>query len=163
LLAVEAERPHTGLPQVRDELAGLVRGDVHQVTLWVLRVIGLSRRSEIVVGLRRLEASLLQEVLPIEQAHRARVLGDAPQSAVGVDLRPHPRREGILQCRRRVRGEVKQVSFPQREGVEVLELDLGDVRSTLAGLDRSPQLLVVRGALADVGHIHFDLGVFRRE
>jgi hypothetical protein len=75
-------------------------------------VIGLSRGSEVVVGLRCLKPRLLQEILPIEQAHRTRVLWDAPQAAVGEDLRPHPPWIGILQCRRRVRGEVKQVSLP---------------------------------------------------
>src|SRR4029453_17615910 len=58
LLAVEAKGPGAGLPQVGDQLAGLVRGDVDEVALWVLRVIGLSRGSEIVVGLRCLEARL---------------------------------------------------------------------------------------------------------
>ena len=61
---------------------------------------------------------------------------------------------------RRVRGEIKQVSLAQGEGIDVLELDLGDVRSTLPRLDSGPQLLVVRGALPDVGHITLILGYF---
>ena len=54
----------------------------------------------------------------------------------------------VLQRRRRVEGEVEQAAVAEGEGVDELELDLGHVRSALPGLDRGPQLLVVRGALA---------------
>ena len=78
LLAVEAEGPNAGLPQVGDHLARLVRGDVHQVALRVLGAVRLSRCSEIVVGLRRLDAGRAEQVLAVEQAHRAGVLRDRP-------------------------------------------------------------------------------------
>ena len=59
----------------------------------------------------------------------------------------------VLQRRWRRRRQVEQAAVAQREGVDELELDLGDVRCALPGLDRGPQLLVVRGALADVDDV----------
>ena len=57
-------------------------------------------------------------------------------------------------------GEVKQVSLAQGEGVDVLELDLGDVRSTLPRLDRGPQLLVVRAPCPTLVTFTLILGYF---
>jgi hypothetical protein len=92
------------------------------------------RGSELVPGLRDLDAVLVEDVLAVQHAQRTGVLRDRPDLAVGpADLRPRPVHELVLQRRRAVRAQVQQ-AVGDGEGRDVLELDLRHVGSTGAGL-----------------------------
>ena len=159
LLAVELERLGAQLPHVGDDLTGLAGGHVDQVALRVLGVVRLRGGGEVVPGLGRLDAGVGEQVLAVEQPHRAGVLRHAPEAVVGVDLAPHPLRELRGDVGGGVRRQVEQGAVTQRERRDELELHLRDVGSALSGLDGRPQLLVVRSALADVDDVDLDLGV----
>ena len=163
LLTVELEGASTELPHVGDDLTGLAGGHVHQVALGVLGPIRVGGGGEVVPGLGRRDTGIGEQVVAVEQTHRARVLRDAPEAVVGVDLAPHPLGELGGDVGRGVRRQVEQRAVTQRERRDELELHLGDVRPALSGLDRRAELLVVRSALADVDDVDLDLRVRLRE
>ena len=138
------------------QAAGLVARQVGQVHVRGGGVQLARRGRELVPGLRDLDAVLVEDVLPVEHAHRAGVLRDGPDLAArAADLTPGPVDELVLQRGRAVRSQVQQ-AVGDRERRDVLELDLRHVRRSRTGLQRGAHLGVVRQALAGVDHLDLD-------
>ena len=100
---------------------------------------------------------LVEDLLVVEERHRAGVLRQPVEAVVGVHRGPGRGGVLVLELVEAVLPQVDQVAG-QRELRQRLVLDLGDVGGAGAGLDRVLQLGVLVGAGAGVDHFTLTFG-----
>jgi hypothetical protein len=116
------------------------------------------RCGELVPGLGDLDPVLVEDVLPVEHAHRAGVLGHPENLFALRDLAPGPVDELVLDGVGAVSRQIEQVTR-RGEGRDELELDLHHVRRAGPRLESSAQLGVLGGPLTGVDNLDLDVGV----
>src|SRR5262249_30516521 len=136
------ERPRPGLRHHVHQPLRVVGREVDEVGLGV-RAVQLDRvLRELRPGGRRRDVIRGQRLLVVVEAHRAEVAGHRVYRAALADLVPGPRREVALVLVRTIRDEIDQVVL-DFVGRKQIELDLGDIRRTGAGLERVVQWYVL--------------------
>jgi hypothetical protein len=159
-----AERLGAGLPEESHPGPILVRSDVRQVDIGVGLVQLPGRFGELVPRLGWSDPVLVEDVLPIEHAHRSTVLWNGPDFTVlSRHLAPRPLHELIRQLLGAVWPQIEQ-GVRHGESGDVLELDLNRVGCPASGLQCSAELGVLRLTLAGIDHGDVDrrIGLFEQ-
>ena len=156
-MAIDAEQLRACLPRQADEPAWVIHREVGDVLIGIsgMQLGGII--SVLCPGGGHRQIILLEDVLPVPQAHGSDILRDGVDRIAQGHLVPSPGRKMILH---RIRPVLRQVNKrPRRlKGRHILILDHANI-GLIIGLDGRKQLVIFSLACPHIDHINMDVGV----